>query len=151
MAASTIEGKIADLLLTRLGTLPFSPAYQIAMPNRPFKPPLLTVASGGAKVGDALTYLEARILTNNTVNLYYANSDPDMFQGILQITVVAPNGQGSVKASDIAGEIAADLKAAQITGDGITIKIEDRPSLAPMIQDKDRIRIPVSARYRVFA
>jgi hypothetical protein len=138
MAATTIEGKIADLLLTRLGTLPFSPAYQIAYPNVPFEPP-------------AATYLEARILTNRTVNLYFANSDPDMFQGILQITVVAPNGEGAVNASDIAGEIAADLKAAQITGDGITIKIEDRPSLAPMMQDKDRIRIPVSARYRVFA
>lgn len=138
MAATTIEGKIADLLLTRLGTLPFSPAYEIAYPNVPFDPP-------------AGTYLEARILTNNTVNMFMADSDPDMFQGILQITVVAPNGEGIVSASDIAGEIAGDLKAAQITGQGLTIKIEDRPSIAPSMQEADRIRIPVSARYRVFA
>jgi hypothetical protein len=140
MAASAIEGKIADLLLTRLGSLPFSPAYRIAMPNgATFEPT------------HRETYLEARLLPNTTVNLYFADTDPDMFQGILQVTVVAPRGEGMVNASDIAGEIAADLKAAQIIGQGLTIKIEDRPSLAPMMQDGDQIRIPVSARYRVFA
>lgn len=149
--AAQIEGQIPDLLLTRLGSLPFSPAYEIAMPGRSFEPPVATTASAGVKVGDPLTYLEATVMPNTTVNLYYANTDPDMFQGILQVTVVAPRGQGIIDASDIAGAIAADLKGAHITGSGLTIKIEDRPSLAPPMQEADRIRIPVSARYRVFA
>ena len=136
--ADQIEGQIPDLLLTRLGSLPFSPAYEIAMPGVPFNPP-------------AGTYLEAVVMPNTTVNLYFANSDPDMFQGILQITVVAPAGQGIIAASDIAGTICADLKAAVIIGNGLTIKIDDRPSIAPSMQEADRIRIPVSARYRAFA
>lgn len=139
MAAQTVEGKIADALLARLGTLTLSPALPVAWPNVPFSPP-------------AGTYLEAAFLPNRTENLFMSNTDPDMFQGLLQVTVIYKAANGIVRPNDIAGAIVTHFaKGSRIRSQGITIMIEDRPSVAGPIQDDTHIRLPVTVRYRCFA
>lgn len=138
MAASTTEGKIADLLLTHLGTLVLTPALPVAMPNVDFKP-------------SAGTYLEATFLPNSTVNMFRGSTDPNMHQGILQVAVVYKAADGVVKPVDIAGQVVNHFpKGLKITGQGITIRIDERPSITSPIRDDDRLRIPVSVRYKCY-
>lgn len=134
-----VETKIAEALLARLAALVLSPPLPIAWPNLAFTPP-------------AGAYLQADHLQAPTVNLFLSNADPDMHVGLLQVTVVAPLNQGVIGAVEIAGSIANHFgKGTALDHEGLRVRIEDRPSIAPALVDEDRLRVPVTVTYRVFA
>jgi hypothetical protein len=137
--AATVEATIPDLLLAHLGALVLSPALPIAWPNLSFTPP----------PGE---YLEATFMPNTNVNLFVGNDATTQHQGLLQVTVVAKSGLGIVGPNDIAGQIVEHFaKGTRIDGQGFVLSIDEKPSVAPSIQEADRIRVPVTVRWYAFA
>lgn len=133
------EAGIADALLTYLGTLTFSPAMPVAYPGVGFTPP-------------AGTYLDATLLPNRPINRGVADDSTTEFRGILQVTVVAPAGAGVVSVYETAGKIVEFFeRTKRIIGNGFTIRIMGRPSVAAPLQEADRVRIPVSIDYWAYA
>lgn len=137
--AESVEAKISDLLLGHLAEFPESPALPIAWPGLPFTPP-----SG--------TYLEATLIPNTNVNRGLGTDDSTQFRGILQVAVMAPANEGIIAATEIASLIADHFdRGASIQEGTLRVKIEGRPSIAPYMQEPDRLRVPVSIRWHAFA
>ncbi len=132
MAASTIEGMIPDALLDHLSRLVLSPVLPIAYPDVAFTPP----SSG---------YLKTYYIPNGTERICITPGSPNRYQGILQVTVVFPAGQGAVKPNDVAGQIASHFaEGTQLQTAAGPVRIDKRPSVERPMQDTDRIQIPVS-------
>jgi hypothetical protein len=135
---ATVESTIPGLLLVRVAELVLSPALPVSYPDIAFTPP----------VGP---YLEVRHMPNTNINLFIGNDATVQYQGLLQITVVYPAGQGIIKPSEVAGLIASNFaKGTVLRGDGVKVRIYQKPSVASSIQDTDRIRMPVTIPYQVF-
>lgn len=133
-----VEATIAAALLAHLGTFAAgqSPVISIAQPNVAFTPQALQ------------TFLEAFVLPVQNVNNGISDASSTEIPGIFQITVVAPSGGGIITPTRLAGKIADHFeRSAEITRDGVTVKIENRPSIASYLQESDRLRVPVRVRY----
>lgn len=139
--AMTPEAVIADLLFTRLQTLPEqTPPIEFAF----------------AKDGDpdyvptaGVTYLLPQFLPNTNRN-YAIDEGATQFIGLFQVTVCFPSGRGEIKAREIAGAVVSHFaKGTRLWQDSLGVKIYERPSVAPAIEDGDRIRIPVTIPYTV--
>lgn len=136
--AESVEAKISDLLLGHLAEFPQSPALPIAWPGLPFTPP-----SG--------TYLEATLIPNTNVNRGLGTDDSTQFRGILQVAVMASANEGIIAAMEIASHIADHFERGTALSEGtLRVKFEGRPSIAPYMQEPDRLRIPVSIRWHAF-
>lgn len=141
---ATVESTIPSLLLARVAALVLSPALPVAYPDVAFTPPV--DAQGKAK-----PYLEVRHLPNTNVNLFLGDDATVQYQGLFQITVIYPAGQGIPKPFDIAGLVALHFKkGTALRGDGVNVRIYQKPSVARSIQETDRIRVPVTIPYQVF-
>ncbi|WP_166648499.1 DUF4128 domain-containing protein [Phyllobacterium brassicacearum] len=135
MAATTIEGRIPEALLAHMAALVLSPALPVAYPDIAFTPP-------------AGPYLRVYFIPNGTERLFIGNGEPNLHQGILQVTVVFPAGKGAVKPNDVAGAIANHFgEGTKLAITGGFVRIDKRPSIAPAMQDTDRIQIPVSINW----
>jgi hypothetical protein len=138
MAASTIEGMIPDALLAHLALLSLTPVLPIAYPDVPFTPP-------------STAYLKVYYIPNGTERICITPGSPNRYQGILQVTVVFPAGQGAVKPNDVAGQIANHFaEGTQLQTAAGPIRIDKRPSVERPMQDTDRIQIPVSIDWVAF-
>lgn len=138
MVASTIEGMIPEALLAHMAELVLTPALPVAYPDIAFTPP-------------AGPYLRVYFIPNGTERLFIGNGEPNLHQGILQVTVVFPAGQGSIKPNGVAGAIADHFgEGTQLPITGGLIRIDKRPSIFPAMQDTDRIQIPVSINWTAF-
>lgn len=134
----SVEAKIATLLLSRVAALSITPPLSVSYPGVSFTPP-------------AGTYLEVNLIPNTNVNRGLGSTDSTQFRGILQVTVVAPANGGIIAPTSIAGKIADHFERGTALADGtLQIKISGRPSIAPPIQDPDRISIPVSVNWYAF-
>ncbi|EJN04233.1 DUF4128 domain-containing protein [Phyllobacterium sp. YR531] len=132
MAASTIEGMIPDALLAHLSALVLSPELPIAYPDIAFTPP-------------SSAYLKAYYIPNGNQRICITPGSPNRYQGILQVSVVFPSGQGAVKPNDVAGKIADHFaEGTQLQTAAGPVRIDKRPSVERPMQDTDRIQIPVS-------
>lgn len=141
---ATVESTIPSLLLARVATLVLTPALTVSYPDIAFTPPV-------DGQGKAKPYLEVRHLPNTNVNLFIGNEATVQYQGLLQITVVYPAGQGIIKPSEIAGLVASHFAKGTVLRDaGVNVRIYQKPSVARSIQDTDRIRVPVTIPYQVF-
>lgn len=130
------ETTILKLLLARLRDLSLPETLEIGWANNKFTPP-------------AGTYLKADILWNFNVNRFVAHDSSTERRGIFQVTVVAPADSGLEGPHNVAGAVASHFGRGTIPGHDIKIHIAEEPSLAPPIQQSDRIRIPVSIRFYV--
>lgn len=140
MAITTVEAKIADALLTYLGTLTLSQALPIAMPNVDFTPP-----AGGK-------YLSAAHLPNATSQVTLGDNGFNRHIGLLQVSVVWPQNAGDIEPKEIAGQVVAHFKRGTvISHDGITLRIVQPPSVAPAIPDPPGYQIPVTIPYMIDA
>lgn len=139
MAATTKEGKIADALLRKLAALTFSPAIPVSWPNVPFAP-------------TGSTYLEAALIPNENTRVCIGHDDPVQRQGLLQVTVVAPNAGGVIAPMDIAGAVVAHFASGTRidAGTGIDLEISEQPSVT-QFRDESALRVPVTIPYRAFA
>lgn len=140
MAATGIEGKIAEALLQRLAALVLSPALPVAYPDIVF-PPVGTP--------QPTTWLEAAFMRAATaaVGVSKWNEHP----GILQVTVVAKQGAGAIASANVADQIADWFKrGTRLVDGGVQIDVYAPPQIASSYADDPYTRTPVSIRYRVF-
>lgn len=133
MAAVNVEGEIAELLFAKVSTIPGS--YAIEYPNKAFAPPNDT------------TYLSVSHLPNGLA--FETLSSGDTLQGILQVTIVEPQGRAGVKPQDEAGAIVAHFpKALRLFGTGVTVKITNRPTAGQSFPSDDgKTRTPITIQY----
>lgn len=128
-------GVETDILLGAFDTLSGAAlGYQIAYPNIEFT---------GTK-----PYLRINVLKANTSP--YAVTRGDYHQGIIQVDVVVEVGVGMITASQKAEEVLAIFpRLLRINKNTTTIRIDERGSVGPDIQEPDGYFIPVSIPYRV--
>lgn len=137
----SITGKPAlvyDALMTRVGTINTgSPDLPIAYPESAatFNPP-----SDGK-------YLEVADFTNAPA--WQGVSSGRMDQGLLQVTVVWPKGDGLVRPKQIAAMILDHFAAGtQMSSGGYWVKVTQAPYAATAIVETDKVRIPVIIPWR---
>lgn len=132
---ATVESIIPGLLMARLAELVVTPPLPVAWPDVAFTPP-----AGG--------YLRAQHMPNDTDRLFIGNGEPHRFNGLFQVSVVWPAGQGIVAPLDIAGKIVEHFAegTAFPIGTG-ALRIDKRPSVARPLQEADHIQIPVTIEW----
>lgn len=142
MSAVGTDALISEALLTRLAALTFSPALQVAWPNRPFPAPPATDKPD--------TYLQASLLRAETQGI--GISAWDEYAGILQVDVLYKSDDGEIKPTNIADAVAAWFKRPmRLRNGGLTVHVDDPPSIASSMPNGDGyLKIPVSIRYRSF-
>ena len=139
MAATTIEGRIPEALLAHMAALVLTPSLPVAYPDIAFTPPANA------------PYIRVYFIPNGTERLFIGNGEENLHQGILQVTVVFPAGQGAIKPNDVAGAIANHFgEGTQLPITGGVIRIDKRPSIEPTMQETDIIQIPVSINWIAF-
>jgi hypothetical protein len=138
MVATAVEGMIPEALFAHMAELVLTPALPVAYPDIAFTPP-------------AGPYLRVYFIPNGTERLFIGNGEPNRHQGILQVTVVFPSGQGAIRPNDVAGAVANHFgEGTQLPITGGVVRIDKRPSISPAMQDTDRIQIPVSINWIAF-
>lgn len=134
-----IEARIADILLTHLGTLTLAPAVPVSYPGIPFTPP-----SG--------TYLEATIHQNTTLDHFIGDDSTSEYRGLLQVSVRTPAGAGIIAPMDLAGKVAEHFKRGTVLSkDGLTVRVLKTPDIAGPLQEPDRLHVPVTVTWFCFA
>lgn len=135
-----MNSKIEKALVDHLKTIALSPEPQIVENvEDSYKP----------TIGEA--YLEARYLPAPT-NTLAVGEGRDQYNGILQVTVVAPRNEGVEPAMAIADEVIRHFKKHTIIdGDGVRVKINRQPSQASPAGDGAWLRVPVSIVYNCMA
>lgn len=133
------QDSIEVRLFEEVRDLPLFAASAKAWPNVAFDPP------------DGETYLRVDHLPNTIERLFVKGSDPSLYRGILQLTVVAPLNGGASAATGLAGEVAGYFPAdlALMTWDSMKIRIERAPDVAPAFRNGHAWMVPVSVRYEV--
>ena len=133
-----VEASIAAALLAHLATFAAaqSPVISIAQPNVVFTPQAQE------------TFLEPFILPAQTVNVGISDQSSTEIPGIFQVTIVAPSGGGIMNAMRIAGSLVeAFERDTVLLRDGVTVKVDGRPTISPSLQESERLRLPVRVRY----
>lgn len=127
-------------LIARVQTLALTPALRIAWPNQPF-----TAADGE-------TYIEVAHLPNRNQRLFIGSTDPHLRQGILQLTIRGHQNQNAINLTAIASAVAAHFPAdLRMTSNGVTVRVQRAPDIAPGFKDDPHWVVPVSVSYEAFA
>jgi hypothetical protein len=138
MTAVGVESQITEALLTRLGTLTFSPTLPVAYPNVTFTPP----TSG--------PYLHAHAPLRAATQAV-GISAWDEHAGIFQVDVVYRAQDGVVKPTQIADAVAAHFpRNLHLANGSVRVDINEPPSIAGPVTDGTNLKTPVSIRYRCF-
>ncbi|MPT25132.1 MAG: hypothetical protein E2577_20380 [Starkeya sp.] len=139
MATST-EARIKALLFARLGTLTgAAAALPIAWPNKSFTPP----ASG--------KFLRVDFIPNRVDRLEIASDGAHQLRGLLQVSVMWPKGEGTDAPLDIAGAIVAAYPVDLPLWDGdVSVRVYERPAVAGVIVEDQRVMIPVTILWEEF-
>jgi len=119
----SIEASIEAALFGRVVTLDLLGDPPLAWPNKYFKP------NG--------PYVRIDHLPNSTTRLFIGSVAPQLWQGILQLTVVTPLNGGATTATELAGSIAEHFDAdLALYGDGVKVRIQRAPDvMAPVKAD----------------
>lgn len=135
--ASTADAIILDGLCSHLGDLTLSPDLQVAWPDRDMDDP------------PAAGYLRVTFLPNVTTQEELGDDGRNRHMGLFQVSVMWPEGQGSITPLDLAGDIIAHFKRGTvITQDGVQIHIDKPPYLSPRLKDTPYSQYPVTISYR---
>lgn len=130
---------ISELLVDHIDSLDLSSIapVDVVKPETPYKP----------KIGQI--YLDMQYAPNETLTLFTGADDPKQRQGFLQITVVAPRGQGLNLANRLADAIVAHYKkGTRLNGEaGTTVRVIREPWDSMPLPDNAWLRIPVSIPY----
>jgi hypothetical protein len=111
----------------------------VAWQNVPFTPP----TSG--------LYLRAFLLPATTDSLDLEGAHR-LYTGVFQVSIVAPSGQGSGAAEQLAADLATEFPLnLRLSSGGFTVLTISPCSQGPAIQDSSSYVIPVSFRYRADA
>ena len=139
MAVSGTEAMIADSLIWQAGQVAASLGLQIAFPNVPLSQPVGT------------PYLALTVMPNTAVlQTMEFGGDVD-HQGLLQISVFWPSGQGMVKPMSTAAAIVkAFAPGTRIDRNLVSVRVNEQPRIAPALQESDWCQVPVTVRWRAF-
>lgn len=140
MAVVGAEAIIADALLYWASQLTTAPTTLVANPNVPFAPQI------------GVPYLAVTIMPNmaDATGIEFG-SDID-HEGMAQVSVFWPVGQGEVQPKQVAAQIVAHFaRGTVIYRNGLGIRIEEQPTVRPMLSEADWAQIPVSIRWRCLA
>lgn len=139
MPTST-EARIKALLLARLGTLAGDAgALPIAWPNKSFTPP-----NDGK-------FLRVDFIPNRVDRIEIASDGAHQMRGLLQVSVMWPKGEGTDTPLDIAGAIVAAYAADLTLWDGeLSVRVYERPAVAGVIVEDQRVMIPVTILWEEF-
>lgn len=134
--ASTTDAIILDGLCTHLAGLTLSTPLTVAWPDVDFTPP-------------AAGYVRVTFLPNETMQSELGDAGRNRHMGLFQVSVMWPEGNGSVTPTDLAGEIVAHFKRGTvITHDGLIIHIDRPPYISPRLKDSPYTQYPVTVSYR---
>lgn len=140
MAVFGVEAQIADALLWYAGQVANVLGLKIAFPNVPFTPL------------NGQTYLEATFRPNITEAIGVPFRSTVNRQGLLQISVFAPAGVGTIAPHQAAARIAVMFKyGTKIGRNGVTVEIDVAPRVAPSMDETDWTQIPVVIAWRCLA
>ena len=139
MAVTGTEAKIADALFWHVGQLTTNPATDVAYPNVAFTP------------AGRSPYRKVEFIPNLADLVGIAFDSSRDFQGLLQVSVFWKAGDGLVKPTQVAAQIAAHFApGTRIARNGITVRIDQKPRVISSIQEPDWTQIPVSIAWRAF-
>lgn len=136
--ATTTDAMIFTALVAKLQAL--VPALPIAGPN-------VTFPAAGQPT--PAKYLTIDFLPNRN-RPFPIGDDAEPHQGLFQVSVKWPKGNGIADALDVAGAIIDHFKNQTLFVGGLQIKINREPWAASPMQDDDRLIIPVSISYIAF-
>jgi hypothetical protein len=135
----TIEEAIEAALFGAARDLTVFGSARKAWPNVTFSPP----------AGEP--YLRVSLLPNSGQRFFIKGTDPQLYLGILQLTVVSPLNQGSSVATRLAGEVASEFPADRaLYEDGVKVRIERAPDVGQAFPNDATWVVPVSIRYECF-
>lgn len=136
MALTSTDAKILQAFNRALRTA--YPSTKIAFGNMNFTPPRRE------------SHFRTGFLPNPPRQEELGDTAPNVHTGAYQVSVFAPSGEGAVDAIDLAGSVAAAFpRGRRIIDEGIIIRIDGPPSIAPALQEPDWYQIPVSINYVV--
>ena len=135
--ATYTDTKVWRALAARVGTLTFSPAVPVALPNMPFTPPTNHIWLRVNEIPASTTPFDVKGGTTDRI-------------GLVQIDVFRPLGEGHVTAKETAGKVAAHFPVAlRLYSEGVKVVVT-RSEIGPIIQEDARIMLPVTIRWRSF-
>ena len=127
---------IRSLYEQRLATWAAARSLQVAWQNVAFTPP----ASG--------IYLRSFLLPADTDSLDLEGAHR-LYTGVLQVSIVTPNGQGSGAAEQLSVDLGAEFpNNLRLTSGSFAVQIVSPCSQGPAIQGDTHFMLPVSFRYR---
>ena len=126
--------ELASLLFARVAAI--DPALTIAWPNT-------------AQTIEARPYLDVALIPMSSG--FLGHSGLRKYVGLLQISVVAERGDGLIRASEIADQIATAFpQNLTLHGDGLTLELPTPPAVHAPVYDGPDMRLPVSISYQSF-
>jgi hypothetical protein len=130
---------IFDALLTRALLMESAgPILPVSAPEpaTPFVPPV-------SPAGEALPYLEVTPFLND--DLWQGLASGRISQGLMQVTVVWPKNQGSIRPAQAAGAVEAFFAFnTAMTSGSVTVRVSRNPWSASPITGEIDVRIPVT-------
>lgn len=140
MAAPSTETAIWLALRGRVESLVLTPAYPVAWPNETFAP--------------VAQYIEVQHLPNSSDRIMIRSGGKRRYQGILQISVMAPLNQNAAVSTELAGLIASHFAEDMVLRYGaVAVRVTKRPDTAQGMRDDKASRwmTPVTIFYECFA
>lgn len=153
--SAIVESAIVEVLNARLASITFpagaapwrgasfSSSADIAWPGSPFTP-----AAGKA-------YLEANRIPNTTLTRALGAGDAKRRQGLFQVSVWWPVSAlgGDLAPVRIAGRVVEHFGQGTVLrhASGLTVRIDQHPSIAAPLTDGPYRQFPVTVPYRAFA
>lgn len=144
MAVTGAEAQIVDALLNYVATV-VGPGIglSVSFPNVPFK-----------RTSEA--YLAVSVMPNTATETGIAFGSDIDHEGLLQISVFWPTGSrtgpGLVQPMMLAAQVvAAFARGTVISRNGIQVRIEQQPQVAPALTESDWVQIPTTCRWRAIA
>lgn len=140
--ADGTETKIMRALLDHMEE--FATDLPISWPGVAFTPP--------SDSNGPLPYLAITFIPNGAERRFIGSTDPHRFIGMLQVSVFWPKNKGEVAPRNVAGAVADHYPAdMRLVNGSVTVRITNRPDVAPMLVEDARIQIPVSIEFEAYA
>ena len=137
--AETTEGAIAEALIAHFSTMALPAGVRVAYPGISFTP------------DPGTPHVELFVIPNTPIQRMIAFGKEPERLGIFQASVFWPEGQGIVKATDLAAKIGQHFaRGTKIKEFGTIIWIIDDPDIAAPLQEKAWLQVPVSIRWHVY-
>ncbi len=132
----TVEEIIEHALFSVVRDMYVFAADRKAWPNVNFNPSL------------RVAHLKIDLLPNDNERLFVKSSDPTLYMGILQLTVVSPLNAGPQAATQLGGLVAGEFLSDRVVYEhGFKVRIIGAPDVMNPVKVDASWNVPVSVRY----